>query len=359
VKTDALLRDPGFQLNLLLWMTRPQPADEYVVRPLFHELEFTLVYIENPFPLPEETLVVARASGLDISMKPEPEVILSRKRDRKALTFEAKASSFSPVSDNSRQARGHLLVAGPAFGEVLAPGFKCLLCYVVPEPDRAAMDSCLTSLAAELRERALSPGPHSLHSLALREADLCYAWDAAFRAHTGIEDDAAVVIRGVSEDTDPSPLLLVVSVEDYPDPKRQDHSRQVLRNQAHTVLLCELNAWPAGTPRVLTVDDILLKTTGGLFRYLGRDRRTAMRRFVRENLFKRILAYWQDRQPKMIGLEGDTLHVHCPDEAQREAFLDWLEDWKRTNFDVTTPPREEQLGLFESEGAAFLPSETP
>jgi hypothetical protein len=128
MKAEALLRDPGFQLNLLLWMTREQPANAYIVRPLFQELGFDLLYIENPFDLPEETMRGVTATGLDVAFKPEPDVLLRRDNDKKALYIETKAESFSPASSNARQARAHLLAAGPAFAEVMKPIRECLLC---------------------------------------------------------------------------------------------------------------------------------------------------------------------------------------------------------------------------------------
>jgi hypothetical protein len=227
MSTDALLRDPGFQLNLLLWMTREQPANAYLVRPLFQELGFDLLYIENPFPLPEETARSAKATGLDISESPEPDVLLRRNSDQKALYIEAKAHSFSSASSDSRQARGHLLAAGPAFTEVMKPLENCLLCYVVPHEDGPQMGVCLANLADELRRSELKPGLHSIHGLKLNGADVQYVWDSSFIAHTGIVGDSAVVLRDVTDDTDPSPLFLGFCDQDYPDPQRQDLNRRV------------------------------------------------------------------------------------------------------------------------------------
>lgn len=345
MKTEALLRDPGFQLNLLLWMTRQQPATGYVVRPLFHELGFRLVYIESPFPLPEETVAAVEASGLGTSIAPEPDVILQHQSDRKALYVEAKAHSFTPESSNARQARGHLL-ATAAFPEVMAPGFQCLLCYLVPEADRTGMDATLSALATELRNAAFVPGAHSVHGLSLEGSDLRYAWDTPFRAHTGVAGDAAVILRGVTEDTDPSPLFLIFSAEDYPDPERQDLCRTALQKQVHAVLLCELHRFPVGAEYARTVDELLLTTTAGVFQYIGSERRKTMRHLIRANLFRRIFRVWRDKAPGLVHLEEDVLKVQFRDERQREEFLDWLEDAKRTDFSTSTPP-EEALPLLQ------------
>lgn len=344
---EVLLRDPGFQLNLLLWMTREQPRNAYLVRPLFQEQGFDLLYVENPFPLPEETARAANATGLDISVTPEPDVLLRRDIDRKALYIEAKARSFSAASSDSRQARGHLLAAGPAFAEVMKPLEACLLCYVVPDADGPQMGACLASLADELRRSDLKPGSHSIHGLKLNGTDVLYTWDAPFGAHTGIADNSAVVLQNVTDDTDPSPLFLVFSAEDYPDPARQDLNRRVFQNQVHAVLLCELNQNPTSSRYTRTIDDLLLKTTDDIFQYIGRERQRTMRRLIRENVFKRIFTFWREKEPGLVRLEGDTIEVSFRDAVQRASFLDWLEDYKRTAFSAEPPPPEEQLPLLK------------
>jgi hypothetical protein len=345
MSAETLLRDPGFQLNLLLWMTREQPKNAYLVRPLFHELGFALVYIENPFPLPEETIRAVEASGLDICVSPEPDVLLGRETDKKGLYIEAKSDSFSPASSNARQARGHLLAAGPAFAEVMKPLVGCLLCYVVPDPDRPQMDTCLANLADGLRRSRLISGQHSVHGLRLNGTDVLYTWDARFSAHTGISGDSAVVLRNVTDDTDPSPLFLVFCDQDYPDTQRQDLNRRAFQNQVYAVLLCDLNLTPAGGLYARTIDDLLHKTTDGVFQYIGRERQKRMRRLIRENLFKRIFTWWHDKAPGLVRLDDDTLKIQFRDATQQATFLDWLEDYKRADFSTATPPPEEPLPL--------------
>jgi hypothetical protein len=133
MKTEDRLRDPIFQLNLLLWMAKEQPAEGYRVRPLFHQCGFRIIYIENPFPFPEATIQQVAASVLDISQNPEADLILGHDHNGKGLYFEAKANSFGPDSTTAKQGRAHLVATGRVFGEVLAPLKSCLLCYVVPQ----------------------------------------------------------------------------------------------------------------------------------------------------------------------------------------------------------------------------------
>ena len=59
MKTELFLCDPVLQLNLLLWMAKEQPKDGYRVRPLFHERGFKIIYIEQPFPFPEDSFNIS------------------------------------------------------------------------------------------------------------------------------------------------------------------------------------------------------------------------------------------------------------------------------------------------------------
>jgi hypothetical protein len=72
-----------------------------------------------------------------------------------------------------------------------------------------------------------------------------------------------------------------------------------------------------------------------------------MRRLIRENLFKRIFAFWREKEPGLVRLEDDALYVQFRDATQQAVFLDWLEDYKRTDFSTAAPPPEEPLPLLK------------
>ena len=155
--------------------------------------------------------------------------------------------------------------------------------------------------------------------------------------------DKPVILRDIADGTDPSPLFLVFSAEDYPDPKRQDLCRMALQNQVHAVLLCELHRCPVGAEYVRSADELLYKTTDGVFQYIGHKRQKDMRRLVRGILFRRIFDFWLSKAPGLVRLEESTLRIQFRDAAQRDEFLDWLEDFKRTLFATSTPPPEQLL----------------
>jgi hypothetical protein len=335
-------------------MAKEQPPQGYVVRPLFFENGFEVIYIEQPFPLPPATAVAIEKSGKEISMAPEPELLLGRLQDKKGLYFEAKANSFSPASNTSKQARGHLLAAGDAFAEAMAPLQVCLLCYLVPEDNRTLMIACLQALKSDLAGASLKCGAHSTHGLSIEDFALRYSWDQPFQQHVGVEGTSAIVLEGLTEDTDPSPLFLVYTDEDYPDDERRDILRRCLINQVHALLVCDLNALPVNTVYEGSATALLLEMTDGLYHYLGRKRQKAMRRLVAENIFRRIAEFCKDKFSGAVTVQGQELKIRFPDAVVKKDFLDWLEDFKRTAFPAKRPSEEATLfdELAGDEGAS-------
>jgi hypothetical protein len=344
MRTDELLKDPVFQLNLLLWMAKEQPLENYRVYPLFYKTGFRIIYIEQPFAFPDEAAIAIKNSGLDISVAPEPELILGRKDNNRALYFEAKANSFGTDSTSCKQARAHLLASGPVFNEVLAPLNSCLLCYVVPEGVRGKMRECLTNLTTKLNNLGLRPGPFSSHGLAVSGTQINYSWDSVFKTHVDVTEDSVPVLKNVEEETDPAPLVLVFSDEDCSNDKIRAFYRQVVIDQIRACLLCDLHSHNIGAKYETTPDNLMMKTTDGIFQYLGRERQKRLRRLIHENIFKRIHEYWKEKQAG-IGLEANKLIITWNIIGEKDDFLDWLED-RRTHFDTTKPP-EQQPTLFD------------
>jgi hypothetical protein len=343
MKNEALIRDPVFQLNLLLWMTKEQPSSGYRVRPFFYENGFGIVYIEQPFAFPDTTARAIEASSLYISKEPEPELILGRNSDKKGLYFEAKASSFKAGDESCKQARGHLVACGPAFAEALTPLQQALLCYVVPNRGCPQMTTCLAAVSTELTSAKLAPGPHSVHGLEVVAQELVYSWDAPFKQHVGINHNSVAVMHGLQDDTDPSPLLLIFSDQDCPNPERAGYYRRVLINQVVAKLVADLHLLPLEQPYSVTARELLVQTSDGIFNYLARLRQKNMINIVRHNIFKRIAASWRDEAFSPVQLEGETLKVNFKDNLAKDPFMDWLEDPKKTAFVDTFPPTDQPL----------------
>ena len=345
MKPDDWIRDAVFQKNLLLWMAKEQPPERFSVRPLFAERGYAIFYVEQPFPFPAETRnaidAVAEKKKIEISRNPKPELILRHTADRHALYFEAKANSFGSDRSEARQARGHLVATGPAFAEVFKPLERATLTYVLPESARDGMRGCLETLSAELGEAGLQVGIYSVAGLSVADGDLSYHMDEIGRRTLGLPDPEAVVMTGIADDTDPSPLLLVFSAQDCPDGERTGYYRRVLQNQAIVHLLCELHRASVATPFSLSTTEILEHTTQGVFEFVGREGQREMESLIRENIFRRILDYWKDRVPGLVRVDGKVLRMDFQSDSRKDLFLDWLES-KKTGFDDAMPKTGEK-----------------
>jgi len=208
------------------------------------------------------------------------------------------------------------------------------------------MSECLVELTEQMTERNLSVGEASVHSLAIKNQDLQYVWDDRFKQYSGIAEDPVALMMGLSEDTDPSPLFLVYSVEDYPDRENQDLLRRAMVNQIHSMLVCALNALPPTTEYQRSAETVLVELTDGIYEYVGRERQKQMRRLVRRNVFRRIAEYSKDRFDDVVSLEGGVLRIQFPTKDRKSAFLDWFEDFDRTTFSAKKPAHDQQKPLF-------------
>jgi hypothetical protein len=353
MKPEEWIKDPVFQLNLLLWMAREQPDDAYLVYPLFARHGFEWLAVEQPFTFPVATNAAIEAAMSRTKMRihrhPEPELILKRDRDQSALYFEAKKSSFTSISTNSSQARGHLLAIGPPFAEVQTPLKTATLTYVVPFDQSERMRVCLGELTVELQAAGLIPGPYSVACLAVEDAKLDFRLDPVAKSAIGCGEDCFALMHDLDDVTDPSPLMLVFSAEDCADQDRVGYYRHVLQQQVLAALLCRLHTVPGSGTAAISAAEILRETTQGAFDYLGPERQKHMEVLVKENVFATIRDYWNDRASGLATLKGRELTVSFGDPAKRDEFFDWLES-RKTKFPDTAPTLDamEQLDLFES-----------
>jgi hypothetical protein len=343
MKAEKLIKDPIFHLNLLLWMSKEQPLDNYRVNPFFFQHGYRIIYIEKPFSLPEYSHTAISSSGLDISEKPEPELILGNTQHKKALYFEAKSNAFSYGSSNCKQARAHLIACGPAFYEVMAPLQFALLCYLVPDEAIEQMSGCLYSLSQELKEKRIQPGSFSAHGLKVCDNRLEYAWDESFKKFLNIKEDSIPVMKDLEKDIDPTPLILIFSDEDCPNTKERDFYRKVVINQVRSCLLCDLHPLPIGQSYQTTAKSLLMKTTDSTFKYLVSGRQKKLERLIRENVLKSIFSFWGKKHPG-IHFEREMLQITWNNKEEKQDFLDWLED-PHTEF-ITEKPEGEERSLF-------------
>lgn len=353
MRAEQFIVDPIFQVNLLIWMAVEQPAQGFRIRPIFYDRGFELLYIEQPFPFPPEIRnsieTAAGKAKIPVTLVPESDLLLQQHQRGKALYFEVKRSAFTVQSSNASQARGHLMAAGEAFGEVFDGLDDCLLVYVVPNFGGETMKQCLDVLTDELAGLGLAPGRSAVDGLSVEGNAVLYLLDPITASHIESPERSFSVIEGLADETDPSPLLLVYSDEDYPDEAGRDFYRRALQNQVLARMLCDLQHAPVRVDFPVNARELLVGTTAGVFQRLGKQRQTSMERLIVQNVFRRTVEFWSDRTPGLVKVQSREAMFHFADESRKEEFLDWLESSKKTNFAESKPKVTEQGQLFDME----------
>lgn len=341
MQPDEIIRDPVFQLNLLLWMTREQPEDGYRVRPVFHKAGFGIRGIDTPIALPQAVITQVEGTKLKVLYNPEPDLRLINKPPTKELYIEAKKGSFGPESSNSEQARAHLLAAGPMSAELYTPVSEVVLAYHLPEDQRAGMDDCLKKLSTELNGHGLGTAPYSTCAFKASANSIEYVPGDAASTLLGIPTDSVAVVSDLTDGTDPSPLLLLVVDQDHHDQGRINLYRNAVQQQVIASLLCRLHA--SEEPSIsISALALLTETSGDTIKHLPPKRQKAIESMVVENIFKKIRDHWKEKQPEMVKLVGRALNLAFETSLRRTEFLDWIEDPK-TTFSAKAPPPEEAL----------------
>lgn len=114
---DDLLKDPLFQLNMLLWLAQPLPAGNEI-SPLLYRRGFTVYAIAPLLPLPLDVRQVVHDT-LALQSGVRPDIVLVHNQERKFAFHECKTNSFGPDSSTAAQIRSLLIISGSRAAEIL------------------------------------------------------------------------------------------------------------------------------------------------------------------------------------------------------------------------------------------------
>lgn len=173
-RPNELIKDPLFQLNAILWLTQPLPAESRIT-PIFYKQGFKIYAIAPLLGPPVDVRLVAQKANLSMQEGIRPDVVLTHERDHKFAFVECKAS-YSALASSTAQTRSLLVIAGPRAAEVLglASGqvTASLLELVIPEDDRNTSTQTLASVSKQLEDNNISIGLFSVLGLQYNNVDL-------------------------------------------------------------------------------------------------------------------------------------------------------------------------------------------
>ena len=172
-----LIKDPVFQLNVLLWLAQPLPQAYQEITPLLYGHGFDVYALAPLLTLPPDILLVMRDSGFEVQARTRPDVILAQESSGKFAMTECKGSSFGVDSSTAQQARALLVLADPRCYEVLGLQSQAVqqsvLTYLLPSPERPAMEATISTLLDAFRAHDLAAGETLFLGLLITDEGLC------------------------------------------------------------------------------------------------------------------------------------------------------------------------------------------
>ncbi|MFB5065731.1 MAG: hypothetical protein ACE3NC_00890 [Candidatus Wallacebacter cryptica] len=153
-----LIGDPLFQLNLMLWLSLPQPAGGRIT-PILHDAGFKAHWISPKLTLSQEIAEKLRQKGIRSNQSVAPDLMLKRSGEDQFVLVECKKSGFGLDSIKpTKQAVGLLVMQGDVLRDAAAglrkDKWSSHLVYVVNDDDREPLSVTLHELTVAIEQAA-------------------------------------------------------------------------------------------------------------------------------------------------------------------------------------------------------------
>lgn len=233
---ERLTRDPVFQINCCLWLVQQPGIQRDGRRPSFASHGFVLRALGRKLANSPATKAKFRELGWSPA-PPEPDVLIKHAATHKHLVLECKASSFSPSSSTSTQARKLLALCAEPDSALGVPA-KAFVVYVLTESDCERQQSTLRDLSREIVESGLPVAEAGTLGLTFEDGSL---WAVLSIATVG-GDREIESIRGKNwiadgDDEGARPLYIIPydpAAADNQDPKELEYCTKQLLERCLT-----------------------------------------------------------------------------------------------------------------------------
>ena len=343
-----LIRDPIFQLNVLLWLAQPLPSGD-AITPLLHSRGFDVYALALRLSLPPDLLLVMRNGGFEVQVGVRPDVILAKESSGKFAITECKGSSFGSRSSTAHQARTLLALAGPRCHEVLGLQPQAVrestLTYLLPSSQRPAMRATISELLAAFRMHGLAVGEALLLGLAIADEALGLEVDDAAAQFFELPPGTNEFLR-LDPDTDPRPLYFVPFDPDtHQSEEEKTLGKRILFERMQSSIIAAVGRAVPPTVVPFKTSDLLNDATFGMYDlWENRDSAKYMRGLCRwfiDSLRKAVHAV----EPEAISYErGEGWKLDLPDRGRHERVLNAM---LRFSCETMELRQEPEPGLFD------------
>jgi hypothetical protein len=351
---DVLLGDPLFQLNAVLWLTRPLPSGDRI-SPILHGRGFTVYAIAPLLAPPPEVRLAADEAGVRMQERLRPDVVLTHEAAGKFAFLECKAHSFGTGSSTSEQARGLLVVAGPRCAEVLALASRqvsgSLLALVTPESHREQLGQTLSALVQELQAHGLPAGSSSVLGMAADDSNVSLVIGDSASEFFSLPSGCHAFLKR-EEDTDPRPLYFIPYDPDVAQSEgERAFCKRVLFERIQSSILVAIGHAHPPTVLALEAHGMLNDAMFGAYgQWENRESGQHMRRLCRQLVDAIARAVNSAAEGAVISEPGVGWKVLLHDQEQQDKVTDALERFSCETFDLSAEPSAELFG--DPEGAA-------
>jgi len=341
IRTE-LLRDPLFQLNIILWLTQPMPPQGSIT-PLLHQKGFSVYAIAPTLSVPPGIALAVQRSSLQTQQRVRPDVVLKRETDLNFALVECKASSFGVATEQAIQARTFLLLADELLAEVLGLSpeqiHASILAYALPHSESALLKATLSTLSNELRRHHLPTGDSTIIGLDIDSRDLRVVFDKSGSRFFSIASGSHTVMQ-VQPGDDPRPLYFIPYDPDvHQSPEENLFCKRILFERIHSVVLAAVGRASSPESLTLNIDNLLNEATFGMFGlWENRESLKHMRGMCRQLITALARAVNKEVKGSLSYEPPEELTVVLSDTDQHHQVLAAIERFSCESMDLREPP---------------------
>ncbi len=346
---NSLCKDPLFQLNLAIWLTQPQHADNVCVDPIFYKSGLSIYSIGPLLTLPLD-IKLAIKGKINFKDSIRPDLILEKKELNRYCLLECKGSSFGSGSSTAEQARTLLLIAGPIISEVLGVGSRRqnagVLCYMTGPNQNSMLGTTLLELKEEIESIGLEPGPFGCIEISADESVITLEYSLEVKELLSLKIDSPLQIMKLEKDTDPRPLYFIPYDPNINQTaEEKEFSRRVLFERILEFFITNIGGADVPIKTYIKTEKFLNDATFGMYSIWDDDEaKKCLRKLVRTFL-KKIEGTLKTPAKECMHYEiEDGYMVDIKDDNAKSEFLKQLQKIKPETMGVS---ERVQPSLFE------------
>lgn len=341
---NDICNDPLFQLNFAIWLTQPQPPQNFYINPILYQAGLNIYSIAPFFVLPPDIRLAISENNLDCQDGARPDLVLEQKNQRKFCILECKASSFGPNSSTASQARALLLISGPIISELLGPASRGqkegILCYLSGSNQIEMMGKTFRTLAEEIAKLKLKTGIYGFFGIKTEQSTMLLEYSEEIKNFLNIIENSPVKILSLEEGVDPRPLYFIPydpNLQQQQTKEDQEFCRRILFERILSNLISSIGGAPVPSSMTFSTQGLLNSATFEVYeKWDDNDSKHHLRKIVKDFLQNNVISSINEPTRKCINYEpGKGWVFNLKDKETHDELLNQLMKFKPETLDLS------------------------